>query len=254
MDTEEQQEIKELKRSHKKKYVIIVVCVTICFCLLLSIVVYCKKNEETIDNAYVTSQRASISDNLYYDKDVLVERAHEGDEENILADYRLLSEYLAKTYPQQVFYLEYFNYSNYTRYDTNEKVSSVTYVISQMIDSAIVDGTTFSLEVDDNKVMDVSRDIGLYYSTDFVQNVPKLNEKISVEEAVKKAKKIAKENEDVMTYQVSDVECFYELRYNDEEGFYYCVYFGNGGCLGIVAIDAETGKVLRSRFSNGLEF
>ena len=106
MDIEEQQEIKELKRSHKKKYVIIVACVIICFCLLLSIVVYCKKNEETIDNAYVTSQRASISDNLYYDKDVLVDRAHEGDEENILADYRLLSKYLAETYPQQVFYLE----------------------------------------------------------------------------------------------------------------------------------------------------
>lgn len=239
MNTEEYQDIKASKRSHKKKYAITVVYTITCFCLLLGIV-GCG-----IDNTYVTSQRDSVSDNLYYDKDTLNERAHKGDEEHILADYRLLSEYLAKTYPQKVFHVDNFNY------DTLKEVPCVTYIISQMIDGAIVDGTAFSLEVDDNKVMDLCLNIGLNYSADFVQNVPKLNKKISVEEAVKKAKGIAKENEDVMRQSVSDVECSYELRYNNENGYYYFIHFGYHGCLGGVKIDAETGEVLWSGFSDG---
>lgn len=245
MNTEKYQDIKASKRSHKKKYAITVVYTITCFCLLLGIV-GCG-----IDNTYVTSQRDSVSDNLYYDIDTLNERAHKGDEEHILADYRLLSEYLAKTYPQKVFYVDYFNYTNYTRYDTNEEVSSVTYIISQMIDGAIVDGAGLCLEVVDNKVMDLYLNSGINYSADFVQNVPKLNKKISVEEAVKKAKGIAKENEDVMRQSVSDVECSYELRYNNENGYYYFIHFGYHGCLGGVKIDAETGEVLWSRFSDG---
>ena len=226
MNTEKYQDIKASKRSHKKKYAITVVYTITCFCLLLGIV-GCG-----IDNTYVTSQRDSVSDNLYYDINTLNERAHKGDEEHILADYRLLSEYLAKTYPQKVFHVDNFNYSIYIN-DTNEEVSSVTYIISQMIDGAIVDGTSFPLDVSDNKVRDYDyayeNYIGEHPKENFVQDVPKLNKKISVEEAVKKAKGIAKENEDVMRQSVSDVECSYELRYNNENGYYYFIHFGYHG-------------------------
>ena len=241
MDTKEYQDIKALKQSHKKKYAITIVCTIIYFCLLLSIV-GCG-----IDNTYVIPQIASVSDNLYYDKDTLTKRARKGDEEHILADYRLLSEYLAKTYPQKVFHVDNFNY------DTLKEVPSVTYMISQMIDGAIIDGTSFPLDVSDNKVRDYDYSyIGVVHPREkFVQDELKLNRKISVEEVIRTAKEIAKENEEVMRCRVSNVECFYELRYNDEDGFHYCVYFCNGGCLGTVAIDAETGEVLWSGFSDG---
>ena len=249
MNTEEYQDIKASKRSHKKKYAITVVCTITCFCLLLGIV-GCG-----IENTYVTSQIDSVSDNLYYDKDTLSERAHKGDEEHILADYRLLSEYLAKTYPQKVFHVDNFNYSIYIN-DTNEDVQCVRYMISQMIEGAVVDDTSFPLDVGDNKVRDYDyayeNYIGEHPREKFIQDVPKSNKKISVEEAVRKAKKIAKENEDVMHHSVSDVECSYKLKYNTENGYYYLIHFGSNGCLGGVAIDAETGEVLWSKFSDGL--
>jgi len=256
MDTEEHQEIKEPKQCHKKKYIIMIisaVCTIVCLCFVLlqwnipfdmggSDLISCVKS----------------SDNLYYSEDTLCERAHKGDKENILADYHLLSEYLTEVCPQKVFHIDYFNYVDDVYYgnmisETDDVVKApkgpaMIYYISQMVDGAIVDDTMFNLTVRDGKLIDSFR----FNISKFVQDEPKLNSKISVEEVIRTAKGIAKDNEGVMKESISDVECFYELRYDDEEGFRYCVYFGNDGCLGTVAIDAETGKVLRSHFSDGL--
>ena len=246
MDTEEYQEIKEPKQSYKKKYVIIViVCIIVCFFLVLL-----WWNMQMESGSIEFANRVKISDNLYYDEDNFKQHVHEGDEENILADYRLLSKHFTDSYPYQVFYVEDFEYYDHKLYDTNEDVSDVIYYGSQIIDGAIVDGTTFSLAIRNDKILDFDYD----YNTQIVYDAPKLDRRISAEEAMKKAKRIAKDNENIMHESVSDIECSYELRYSNKNGFYYCIYFGHWGCLGKVVISAKTGKVLLSEFSNGLEF
>lgn len=216
----------------KKK--IIIMLMGILLCVVIGTIFFINEN---IQVSIKEREYKKIGDNLYYTYELI---QYKGREKNdVLKYYQIISDYIKETFNCDI-YISNFNYD----------VDEMYFYGFQIIDEVIIVDTFFTINIQDNKVIDFYSANGYNFMNERAVDI---NGLLSVEKIKEIASKLAKENADTMlefsNTNVINGEIY--LEYDKENDIYYKVVLNNGS---YIKVNANTGDVIHTYFFNGIIF